>query len=315
MKSLAEGFSARIDSLVDGYKADPRALSVLRILFAVHLLVFPVDYEWVAKVPGAFFQPPPGPFSLVQTAPSAEVLVGLEVLRAALAVVLLVGFRTKSVSVALTVVMVAGAGFTHSFGKVDHFILYELLPVAMAFAGWGSRYSLDARGVPSFRRGAKQGAPTSGLPMFLWALTVGFALLTAAVPKVLTGWLDPSRQATRGYLARDLADPVKIGPLAEAFGGLQVDAFWKFLDYGTIFAESCVLVAAVLAPALLRLSILLILGFHAGVFLVLGIDFAHYLLVYAAFFAFPVRDLFKLQTKALPTRRRRRAEPRRERAH
>ena len=267
------------------------ALSIIRIVFALHVLIFPVDYKWVAEVPGAFFRPPPGPFAIFTDAPSLELLVLLEIIRAALAVALLVGFHTKSVSVALSVVMVVGSGFTHSYGKVDHFILYELLPAAMAFAGWGSRYSLDSRGTPNFRRGNKTAGFVAGFPMLLWSLTVGFALFTAAVPKVLTGWLDPSRQATRGYLARDLSDPVKVGPMAELLGTVQIDAFWKFLDYATIFAEGIVIVS-VLVPALFRLSILLILGFHAGVYLALGIDFAHYLLVYAVFFAFPFHVWF-----------------------
>lgn len=291
MSKMLGAFSAYIDKLSESYTASPKALSVIRILFALHVLIFPIDYKWVAQVPGAFFHPAPGPFALFEDAPSSAVLVGMEVLRAVLALAVLVGFRTKSVSIALSVVMIVGSGFTHSFGKVDHFILYELLPAAMAFAGWGSRYSLDSRSVPNLRHGSKHAGSTSGFPMLLWAVTVGFALLTAAVPKVLTGWLDPSRQATRGYLARDLADPVKVGPLTELLGGVQIDALWKLLDYATIFAEGCVIIA-VLVPALLRLSILLILGFHAGVYLALGIDFAHYLLVYAVFFAFPFRGWF-----------------------
>lgn len=290
---LRAEFSDRVDKLAEAYRADPKALSILRILFALHVLAFPVDYEWVAKVPSAFFQPPPGPSALVQDPPSQAFLIGIEVLRAMLAISVLVGFRTKTTSIGLTVVMIFGSGFTHSFGKVDHFILFELLPAAMAFAGWGARYSIDARGASDFRRQSRKAPPaaTSGFPMFLWALTVGFALVTAAVPKVLTGWLDPSRQATRGYLARDLADPVKVGPLAELAGGIDVGLLWKFLDYATIFAEGWV-VLAVFVPWLFRLSIVLILGFHTGVYLVLGIDFAHYLLVYAAFFAFPLREWF-----------------------
>lgn len=57
-----------------------------------------------------------------------------------LALALLVGYRTMFLSVAMTVVLVTGSGIVHSFGKVDHFILFELLPVAMAASGWAPHY-------------------------------------------------------------------------------------------------------------------------------------------------------------------------------
>ncbi|MCP2047873.1 UNVERIFIED_ORG: putative membrane protein YphA (DoxX/SURF4 family) [Paenarthrobacter nicotinovorans] len=272
-----------IDKVAETYRADPQLLSILRILFALHVLMFPVDYTWIARVPGAFFHPMPGPFMLITETPPLEFLVGLEILRATLALVLLLGFKTRAVSVVLTIVLVVGAGLTYSFGKVDHFILYETLPVAMGFAGWGSRYSIDSR---------RQLVQTQGFPMFLWAITVGFALWTAALPKVLTGWLDPSRHATRGYVARDQADPVKIGPLTDFVGSLDSTFLWKTLDYATVLAEGWV-VLAVLVPPLFRCGILVIVGFHAGVFLALGIDFADYLLVYSAFFAFDPKTWFR----------------------
>ncbi len=294
MSRLTSMFSAFIDGLSEAYTASPKALSGIRILFAAHILIFPIDYKWVAEVPGAFFHPPPGPFMFFSSSPPMEMLVALEVLRALLAVLVLVGYRTKTASLALAAVLIVGSGLTHSFGKVDHFILYETLPAAMAFAGWGSRYSIDARRARS--------SAAYGFPMLLWAITVGFALLTAAVPKILTGWLDPSRQATRGYVARDLAEPIKLGPLTDFFGTIDSAIFWKALDYATILAEGWVILA-VLVPMLFRFSLLILVGFHAGVYLALGIDFAHYLLVYAVFFAFPVRQWFPWLTKLFSTRK------------
>lgn len=299
MSKLLGTFSAYIDRLSESYAASPKALSIIRILFALHVLAFPVDYKWVAQVPSAFFHPAPGPFMLFSSPPSLEALIALEVLRALLALVVLVGFHTKTASVALSAVLILGAGLTHSFGKVDHFILYETLPAAMAFAGWGARYSLDSRSRNRATR--KRSESTHGFPMLLWSITVGFALLTAAVPKVLTGWLDPSRQATRGYVARDLADPIKVGPLTEFFGSIDAVLFWKFLDYATILAEGGIIVA-VLVPFLFRISVLVIVGFHAGVYLALGIDFTDYLLVYAVFFAYPLYKMLPwrpMQRRAL----------------
>lgn len=268
--------SSLADRLSNGYRADPRFLGVIRILFAIHVLLFPVGYTWVSAVPGDFFQPPPGVFSLLDSAPPMTVMVGLEVARAILAVLLLVGYRTFAVSIAIAAVMIVGSGITYSFGKVDHTILYDLLPAFMAFAGWGAAYSLDAK----FGR-AKI---SSGLPLLLWAITVAFALLTAAQPKAANGWLDPTTEATRGFLAIDLANSINNGPMGEWFFRIDNPWFWKSLDYATVFFEGW-LILAVFVPFLFRCGLAMMLMLHLGVFLMLGINFSGYVFVYAVFFS------------------------------
>ncbi|MBG6184979.1 hypothetical protein IWX65_002957 [Arthrobacter sp. CAN_A214] len=207
---------------------------------------------------------------------------------------LLAGIRTLGVSIALTVVLIVGAGLTHSFGKVDHFILYELFPLFMGFAGWGSRFSIDAR--------VQRARETSGFAVLLWAVTVGYALFSAAVPKVLSGWLDPTRQATRGYLAVDIADPIKQGLLSDWMFNIDAAGFWKIIDYATVFAEGWLL-SVVAVPMLFRLGVLILLGFHAGVMLTLGIDFTSYLFVYSVFFMVPLAEVLARGRRVLPTAR------------
>lgn len=273
-----------VDRLCDSYRANPTYLGVVRILFALYVILRPFDYEWAGDVPSAFFQPAPGPFTLISSLPSPNFLFALELARLVLALLLLVGFRTTAVSVAMTIVLVTGAGIANSFGKVDHFILFELLPLAMAAAGWGATLSIDAH----LRERSGQPLRISrGLPVFLWAMTVAFALFTAALPKVISGWLDPSREATRGFVARDVADPTKIGPLTYQVFDIDSALFWKFLDYSTIVVEGW-LVVLLLFPVLFRLGIALILLFHLGVYLALGIEFDSYILVYMPFFSAPI---------------------------
>ncbi|WP_104117866.1 hypothetical protein [Arthrobacter sp. B1805] len=284
MTALATSPSMMVERLAHAYQPNSSALSITRILFAMHLLLFPTDYSWVAQVPARFFNPPPGPFALLENPPAAGLVATLEVVRAVLSVALLIGVGTLPVSVALSAVLIVGAGLTHSFGKVDHFILYELFPVFMGFAGWGARFSFDAH--------AKSAGRTSGYAILLWAITVGYALFSAAVPKMLTGWLDPARQATRGYLSLDVADPVKQGILSDWMFSIKAPAFWKLVDYATVFAEGWLLFVVV-APLFFRVGVLILLGFHAGVMLTLGIDFASYLFVYSVFFFAPPRDLLR----------------------
>ncbi len=265
-----------MDRISESYRVQPTYLGIVRILFALHVLVFPVDYLWTAEVPASFFQARPGLFAWMTAAPDPWVMITLEVARALLAVLVLVGYRTFQSSIALTLVMVVGAGVTHSFGKLDHFILYELFPAFMAFAGWGAALSLDAR--------MGRGRNSRGFPMLLWAVTVAYALFTAALPKAVAGWLDPAKEASRGFIARDLAENEKLGPLVDVIFAFDNHIFWKFMDYATVFAEGW-LIVAVLFPVLFRIGIVALLGFHVGVYMSLGIDFASYFFLYAVFFS------------------------------
>ena len=157
----------------------------------------------------------------------------------ALAVAVLVGLWTGPTSVALTVGLVTLNGFAYSFGKVDHFILHAIFPAVMAAAGWGRAWSVDAR------RGAHRAV--SGFPMLIWAVILAYSFLSASVPKVLTGWVDPAREATRGYVAVTAEDGQRNGALTDRLSMVDSHVFWKALDYATVFAEGW-LVLAVLVP-------------------------------------------------------------------
>jgi predicted small integral membrane protein len=275
--SKAIDFAAKwVDRISESYRVQPTYLGIVRILFGLHVLIFPVGYAWTAEAPASFFQPRPGLFAWMTASPDLWFMVLLEIARATLAVVVLVGFKTLQASIALTVVMIVGAGITHSFGKLDHFILYELFPAFMAFARWGAALSIDAR----FGRARA----SRGFPMLLWAVTVAYALFTAALPKAVAGWLDPAKEASRGFIARDIAENEKLGPFVDTVFAFDNHIFWKFMDYATIFAEGW-LIIAVLFPVLFRLGIVALLAFHAGVFMSLGIDFASYFFLYAVFFS------------------------------
>ena len=275
MRSIID-FAARwIDRIADSYRVQPWFLGVIRILFAAHVLFFGADYQWTAEVPASFFQARPGIFGWLTGPPDTWMVIALEVLRAVLALTVLVGFKTFPASIALTVVMILGAGLTHSFGKVDHFILYELFPAFMAFAGWNAALSIDAR--------MKKARASEGFPMLLWALTIAFGMFSAALPKVFAGWLDPSREASRGFIARDLVEDEKLGPMVDFIFSIDSAVFWKFMDYATILAEGW-LIVAVLFPVAFRVGIAIMLMFHIGVYLSLGIDFSDYIFIYAVFF-------------------------------
>lgn len=278
---MIAGLEAIVARAVDGYRADGRFLAALRIAYGLWVIVLPVDLLWIASVPQDFLHPRPGAFSFIDSIPSLGFLVALSVVRFILALLLAAGVFTVPVSLLLTVTLITASGISYSFSKVDHFILFELVPVFLAFAGWGRRWSVDA--LIARRRGAVNES-TRGLPILLFAMTIGWAMLSAAVPKALGGWFDPSRQATRGYIATDVATGDKLGPLGAWLLPFDFDPFWKLMDYVTLAAEG-LLIVFVFTPLLFRCWLLLLACFHVGVYLTLGISFLDYTLVYAVFFA------------------------------
>ncbi|MDU0366398.1 hypothetical protein AB0O16_01140 [Microbacterium sp. NPDC089180] len=263
------------------YQADGRFLAALRIAYGAWIIFLPVDITWIAGLPDDFVNPRPGLFGFIHSVPPIELLVAISVVRFVLAVLLVIGIATIPVSLFLTLTIMAAAGLSYSFSKVDHFILFELVPVFLGLAGWGSRWSLDA--VIRRRRG-RTPAVTRGVPILLFAFTIGWGMLSAAAPKIAGGWLDPTRDATRGYLAKDIAADDKLGALGPWMLTFDNHLFWKALDYATIAAEG-LLFFFVLTPLLFRCWLALLSCFHIAVFLTLGISFIDYTLVYAVFFA------------------------------
>lgn len=295
---MRDRLAAAVEWICRGYQPTPRAFAALRIVFALKVLLFPGDLLWIAEVPAQFYSPPPGPFLLLSEQPSAGALLALTIVRALVAIWLLVGWKTLWASAVMTAVLLLAAGLSYSFGKVDHFILFDLAPLACGLAGWGAAWSLDAR---------RRDRTTSGYPLFLFATVVGFAMFTAALPKAAAGWLDPARQATRYFVARDeVAGPIP-GPFGELALSIDSSLFWKALDWVTVFAEGW-LVFVVFLPGVFRLGLLLIITFHVGVFLMMGIDFFDNLYAYAAFLCLPFSRWFP-ELNLLRRLRRRDREP------
>lgn len=280
---------SRIAGIAADYAPDLRFLAVLRIAFGLWVIVLPVDVTWIADVPVAFFHARPGLFGWLAGPPGEPFLIALMVVTALLGLMLALGILTLPVSLALSVALIVSSGISYSYSKVDHFILFELTPVFLAFAGWGRVWSLDAR---RLWKGRQPPMPSvRGMPVLLFAMTVGWAMLSAAVPKAAGGWLDPERQASRGYLARDVAYGEKLGPIGPRALGFDSDLVWKALDYATLVAEGA-LILVVFLPLVFRLWLLLLASFHIGVYLMLGISFLDYVLVYGVFFSPAVVWLF-----------------------
>jgi uncharacterized membrane protein YphA (DoxX/SURF4 family) len=266
------------DRWVSRGDAGPRDLAVYRIVFALLLLLSPPRFRWVSQFPDSFVNGPAGPFALLHSVPPDGVLLGLELLVGTCAGFLLVGLFTRTASIVLALALVGGYGTVYSLGKIDHNIFLVVVPVLLAFARWGDAVSVDA-----LRRGS--GAPAAETPQWplrLLALLVGLGFLTAAVPKVLSGWLDPRTHAVQGVMFTQYYVNDRTDLLAGHFIGLHDGVFWESVDVATVLLEG-LLVLTVLNWRCWRVGIAIASLFHLGVLLMMNIGFSGNVVTYAAF--------------------------------
>lgn len=265
----------RIDAWLRAGDATRTSLAGFRIVYAaISLLVLP-DFSWVAGFPDSMYNPPPGPMQLFSGFPPEIVLRGLEAAMAAGLIAILIGWRTRLASFLVVGVAMTGFGFTYSLGKIDHDILLVLVPGAMALAGWGDRLSVDA-----LRRRGRPTERAEQWPLRLFALLVGLAFLTAAMPKVRGGWLSWSSHAVQAMQGRHYLSNGHHGLLAGLFFHFNNPVFWEAMDIATIVIEAGMLLA-VLNWRSTRVVFAIAATFHLGVWLMMTIPFIMNVVAYA----------------------------------
>jgi len=270
--------SRRIDRfLFAEYETAPSSLALYRILYAACILaVYLPRHLWIQSFPGSFFNPPIGFTMFFSDFPPQGFFIALNCCSIIAAVCLLVGFRTRLVSVVLGVSLLAGNAWSYSFGKIDHDILIVVLPLLLQFSGWGDRYSVDVPRTPATDPSAR------AWPLALLALLIGCAMMTAAYAKATTGWLDLRTHAVLGHLAHNVFVTGRLTWLTGPFLRLRSEAFWELQDWATILLEASFVVAVVNRHAF-RIVCALACFFHLGIALTMGIPFWTNVLAYGAF--------------------------------
>lgn len=257
-----------------------RSLALFRILFAGTLLLIVVPRGLsVHRLPEMFYHTP---FSVAMfwTAPvSAEVMQALNLGLIVALAALLLGWRTRVASVSVCTLLVLLQSFMYATGKINHgHLLLTLVPGVLAWSSWGRDLSIDSRGsgesVPDLYREAWS--------ISLLAFLVAVAMFTAGWPKLTTGWLDLSSQATNGHL---MVSYVSAGHHTWA-GALALRHFpawlWECMDWATVLME-CGFLLVLWNRRLFRLFCAVACLFHLGVLLIFDINFYGNLAAYAAF--------------------------------
>ena len=238
MKFILLRLNQQIDRFVfHAYRTPTQALGLFRVAYALSmLLIYGVArMSWIADGPDFMFSPPkwsPVNF-LMDSFPSVYFLEGLRVVVTLLYVALLFGYRTRWTSLGIGLVMILIMNLQFSFGKIGHdrvFIYW--LPLIMSFSNWGEAYSLDVR-----RRGPRARPDADAWPLALLALMFAFAMFTAALPKIFTGWLDLQTHAVRSHQYYHYAFLEKRDLMVAFFGRLEAGWFWELSDWGGVLLE------------------------------------------------------------------------------
>lgn len=272
----------RFTSTFESYKISAEGLALFRMFFALFtLLVFSpghatyTSFSEFGLLPDALFDPPTGPFSLLSGFPPAAILRLVELALTVSLFFLFLGYRTRFFSILISALFLYGFGISYSVGKINHNILFILLPALMSFSNWESTWSLDAL--------ASRNKEAVSWPLPFLALLTSFAWFTAGISKLTGGWLNPFTQASQGHLFRQFYLRDRQDLLASAFASLDSAFFWEILDYMTVFFEVGFIIAFLSAKRM-RLFISLAMIFHLSTMLIMNIVFFAFMIpVYAAF--------------------------------
>jgi hypothetical protein len=261
--------------LFEEYRTDPDSLGLYRIIYASYLLLVGLPWGlWVRDLPQASFNPPVSIAALFTDYPSFWVMLALNVVAVVAAAALLIGWRTVASSLTVAGVLLLIHGFSYADGKIDQIVVLVLIPLTLAYSGWGRSFSVGGRDEPP--------AANQAWLLALLALLTGFALFTAGMAKMTGGWLAPGSLGTRWHL---LWNYYSVGRETLA-GAWALDHLphwgWKALDWSVSIWEAG-FVLTVFRRTWCRIACAFGAFFHLGVWMLFSIIVAENLITYAAF--------------------------------
>ena len=261
------------------YRLPTGALGVFRIIYALYVLVIigVPPFRWIGGKPDMFFNPPT--YSMVYLFdgfPGPLFFWGLDVVVILMFVFVLFGYKTPWASWLLALGLFTGFSWSYAYGKINHdTLLIALVPLVMGFSGWGNRFSVDAH------NGSSPGRERYW-PITLLALLFGFAMFSAGLPKLLSGWLSPTTRAVQGYVIRQHYDYFADQMLTPFMLTFRNDFFWELMDYGAVFLEVGFLFAVARQTAF-RFFIVIVMLFHLANCLIFNIEFSRNITLYLLF--------------------------------
>jgi|AntRauTorckE6833_2_1112554.scaffolds.fasta_scaffold01300_5 hypothetical protein len=283
--TLLTKISSWFDNLVnESYQTSDLGLALFRMAYALYFLILGVPlFFWIGNNPDILFDPPN--YSLANFFngfPPTEVLVLIDVLTIILFVFLFFGFKTSWTSIFLTLLLITGFSFKYSFGKIDHNIIFVILPLVMSQSGWGRKLSLDSISQNVNSRSSSKKI-SNGFPIFIMALFIGFGYFSAGLVKA-PGWLslDLNSHGVRSWVMNAYFISDKPALLLPYLIEITNPYFWKLLDITAVIFELSFLIA-VFNKQWFKLFIGFGVIFHFANTLMIYIPFISMIVVYLLF--------------------------------
>lgn len=266
-------------------RTDVRSLCFFRILFGLFsiLLVWP-SYSWIGYAPDAFLNPPVLSIaSLFSSFPSPQFFLAIDIGIFITVITLAMGLFTRTSTVLLLVLMLAGKSFQYSFGKIDHDILYLCVLFVMAFQDWGRFLSVDSLLQRNKRNFSVENAQETTTDLSLLGILVAFGFLTAGFGKALN-WADfnLSTSGVLSWLYRGYFTQGQDKLLAPFAIQLESPWLWEIADLSGVVFELGFLVALFWRRTW-HVWLTIACGFHLINCLLLNISFDRHAIVYLAF--------------------------------
>ncbi len=261
---------------------DARSLSIFRIIFASFWLFFfkPPGYSRISQFPDIFYNPPILSIAaLFSKFPPDAFFQVVEFLLPLLFILLLFGYKTRYVSLILSLLIIICDSFLYSFGSIRHTRhLTVIMLFLMTFSDWGRYYSID-----SYNGIRKKFSKKRNYGLSLIALCICFGFFTAGFVKYTWFDLDLSTQSARRWLNNTYyihkSDKYLVGYFIE----LKNSLFWELIDSLGFLFEIIFITACFTNRKIFRVYLCLAVFFHLSNYLMLNIAFYKTVLVYGAF--------------------------------
>ena len=278
MREILHHIDARVRRLLFvEYATSYTALGIFRITYAltfVVLLGIP-QFEHLGALPDFLYNPPPGLARLFSGFPGPGTIQIFDILITVSFFAILIGWQTRTASYILGFSMLICKSWAYSLGKTDHDLLVWLVPIFLGWH-WGRGVSVDALA------GKYDGSRTISWPVTFYALFMAFGFFSAAVPKILGGWLDPTHSMFEAFVQSKTYAAGSPDKFLIPLTRMHIPVLWEMFDWLAIAFEAGFLIAFLRAPVF-RVFTVIAMCFHTFVLLTLDISFTSYLSVYPLF--------------------------------
>jgi len=259
-------------TIESSYLSDGQLQFCRWFLPALYLLFYMPDYNWIADLPDAWFDPPQ--LSIAVFFGAFPPLIFLQISQTALVLclgALMAGYKPRLSGLCFCFLHILITSFEYSVGKIDHVAhLFILCFFCFSLGNWGTKLPEKSFKLP---------IPCSTL----LAITLAFGMFTAGFEKAIR-WIDFNSN-TSGFLSWYFSGYFNLDRnlLAAPYINQLPKIMLEFLDYSAVAFELSPLICLLIGKRFWTAWCIVACMFHAGTTAMLNISFPYQLFGYLPF--------------------------------